>query len=790
MIAAEELLTMGLEELTSAARAVRDGAFGRRTTFSPKVFVPLTKLCRDACGYCTFAQPPARLEAAYLSPEEVVAVARRGAAAGCHEILFTLGEAPEQRYEVAAAWLADRGYASTVEYLVAVATLAREETGLLPHSNAGALSSAELAALRQVAPGQGMMLESLRADLPAHRSAPDKTPQRRLATLEAAGELQIPFTTGILIGIGEDRSDRIEALAAIAASHGRHGHVQEVIVQNFLPKPGTAMRGQPACSTEEHLWSIAVARLLLPADVHVQAPPNLSDDPGALLDAGLDDWGGVSPVTVDHVNPERPWPALDRLREVTEGRGRTLAPRLTVYPEFALAPHRWIDEHLRFAVLDRSDAEGLGRDDPGAVFPERVSDIVHVDDGAEVVLIGDRSTAWYAGSPSAPPALVPAEGPRSAAGGPVAAVLAGVRAAQEPGLDELVTLFSARGPEVEAVAALADDLRREAVGDVVTWVHNRNINYTNVCTFKCRFCGFSKGPLSLNLRGKPYLLTLEDIAQRVREAWDLGATEVTLQGGIHPSFDGDYYLDVCRAVTDAAPDIHIHGFTALEVTEGAKRLGEPLADYLVRLREAGLRSLPGTAAEILDDDIRAVLCPDKITTDEWLHAHRTAHEVGLASNVTIMPGSVEQPVHWARHLIRTRDLQKQTGGFTEFVPLPFVHMASPIYLQRHARRGLTFRELVLVHAVGRIAYRGHIDNVQASWVKIGIEGVRQLLRAGVNDLGGTLMDENISRASGADHGQALTPDDFAGIVAPLGRPLRQRSTLYNSAPRADAGLSR
>ncbi len=772
----EALLTAPLDELMAAAAAVRDERFGRRVTYSPKVFIPLTQLCRDTCGYCTFAQPPARLEAPYLSLDQVVAIARAGARAGCHEALFTLGERPELRYEQAAHWLAEHGYASTVEYVAAAAKRVLVETGLLPHANAGALHADELAQLRPFSASQGMMIETLNGDLDCHRGAPDKEPTRRLATLDAAGELSIPFTTGILVGIGESRKDRLDALRAIDASHARHGHVQEVIVQNFLPKLVSGMRSAPACPPDDLLWSIAVARLILSADVHLQAPPNLTDDFGSLLSAGIDDWGGVSPVTADHVNPERPWPDLDRLRDVTSLHGHLLAPRLTIYPEFALDPLRWLDPAMRFQVLDRADAELLGRDDPGAHFPERVSGTRDTGDGADVILVGTPSTAWYSGASAEPPVLIVAS--RRSITGPVAEVLAGIEVGQEPGIAEIVTLFEARGVDVDAVAAAADALRAATVGDTVTWVHNRNINYTNVCTFKCRFCGFSKGPLSMNLRGKPYLLTLEDIANRAAEAQALGATEVTLQGGIHPDFDGDYYIDVCRAVSEAAPGIHVHGFTALEVTEGAKRLGEPLDEYLRRLMDAGLRSLPGTAAEILDDGIRQILCPDKVSTQEWLDAHEIAHGVGLASNVTIMFGSVEQPVHWARHLVATRDLQKRTGGFTEFVPLPFVHMASPIYLQRKSRRGPTFRETVLMHAVGRLAYRGLIDNIQASWVKIGIGGVRQLLQAGVNDLGGTLMNENISRAAGATHGQGLEPDDFARIVEPLGRPLAQRSTLY------------
>ncbi|MDQ1454827.1 MAG: synthase [Actinomycetota bacterium] len=748
-----ELLDAPPTELMPAAAARRDARTGRRITFSPKVFVPLTMLCRDRCGYCTFAKPPARLDTPYLAEAQVLELASRGAALGCFEALFTLGEAPEDRYPQAAVWLRDHGFAGTVDYLASVAKHVLDETGLLPHANAGALSEAELTRLRAVSPSQGMMIETLADRLHepggAHHGAPDKTAARRLATLHAAGRARVPFTTGILVGIGETRAERIEALVAIANAHLEHGHVQEVIVQNFLPKAGTAMHRAEPCPTDEFLWSIAAARLILPGEIHLQAPPNLSDDFTVLLAAGIDDWGGVSPLTIDHVNPERPWPALDRLRAATEGAGFVLAPRLTVYPEYVQHAEEWLHPDVRTAVLVASDLEGLARD-----------------------------TAWAPGRDDLePPNLLPAEWTH-ATSGPVGEVLAGVLAGEEVGVDEIVTLLAARGPEVARVAEVADQLRREIVGDEVTFVRNRNINYTNVCTYRCKFCAFSKGPLSLNLRGKPYLLEMEEMQRRVVEAVECGATEVCLQGGIHPDFDGDYYVDVARAVKEVAPAIHVHGFTALEVTEGARRLGMPLPDYLLRLKEAGLATLPGTAAEILDDEVRAIICPDKVNTEEWLFAHRTAHEVGLKSNVTIMHGTVERPVHVARHLVRTRDLQKETGGFTEFVPLPFVHMATPIFIQGKARRGPTFREVILMHAVGRIAYRDTIPNVQASWVKCGIGGTRQVLQAGANDLGGTLMDENISRAAGASHGQELDEAEFRSIVEPIGRTLAQRTTLY------------
>lgn len=722
-------------------------SFGNVVTYSPKVFIPLTKLCRDRCGYCTFAQAPAHLPAPFLTMDEVLAIAQAGADAHCSEALFTLGERPELRYDDAARWLAGHGFRSTIDYLAEAARAVLHTTGLLPHANAGALYAHELAQLRTVTASQGMMLETL-ADVEAHRLVPDKVPSRRLATLQAAGAQKIPFTTGLLVGIGETRRDRLETLEAIAAAHLEHGHIQEVIVQNFLPKPRTAMKDWPAADEEEFLWTIALARIVLPADIHVQAPPNLSENPAKLLAYGIDDFGGISPVTMDHVNPERAWPAVETLGNEVDQHGLVLVPRLTIYPEFARRAAEFLDESVRPAVLALSDGSQHGRDDQ-----------------------------WLSGGETTPPA------PRG-----LTATTSDVRSLlerYEPGYDfsesELVTLFNARGADVDAIAERADAVRAERSGEDVTFVINRNINYTNVCTFKCRFCAFSKGPLSLNLRGDPYLLTLDEISERVREAEEKGATEVCLQGGIHPKFDGDYYIDVVAAVRAGSPTIHIHAFSALEVFEGARRLDVDLETYLARLRDAGLKTLPGTAAEILDDDVRAELCPDKINTEQWLSVHRAAHSVGLRSNITIMFGAVEGYDAWARHLIRTRDLQKETGGFTEFVPLAFVHMATPIFLRGRARKGPTFRETLLMHAVGRLHYATLIDNIQTSWVKTGVEGARRILTAGANDLGGTLMEENISRAAGAAHGQEMDVAQLEALVEPLGRPLRQRTTLYATA---------
>nr|WP_233451855.1 5-amino-6-(D-ribitylamino)uracil--L-tyrosine 4-hydroxyphenyl transferase CofH [Rubrobacter xylanophilus] len=740
-----------------AAAGIRDRAFGVRVSYSRKVFIPLTRLCRDNCGYCTFARPPAE-GGAYLTPEEVLEIARAGAAAGCKEALFTLGDKPEKRYSQARRELREMGFGTTVEYLAHCCRLIVQETDLLPHANPGALSEEEVRALREVSVSQGMMLETVSERLlgrgMAHWASPDKVPKRRLATLEAAGRLAVPFTTGILIGIGETVEERADALLAIRAAHERWGHIQECIVQNFRAKPGTRMASHPEPSEREMLATIALARLLLPPEVAVQAPPNLAGkDYARYIDAGINDWGGVSPVTPDHVNPERPWPHLEELERATEEKGYLLVERLAIHPRYALDAGRWVDEGLRPWVWAAQDAEGFAREEdwaPGATekIPERPLREIR----------GLRRTRLR-------PEFV-----RALAG-------AGERDLDER---EVALLFTARGSELYELCRVADALRREVNGDVVTYVVNRNINYTNMCYFRCRFCAFSKGPKSLNLRGEPYLLDEAEVARRAREAWERGATEVCMQGGIHGRFTGENYLRYLRAVKEAVPGMHVHAFSPLEVLQGAKTLGLSVEEFLRELKEAGLGTLPGTAAEILDDGVRAIICPDKLKTGEWADVMRAAHSLGLRSTATVMYGHVERPEHWARHLMVIREIQAETGGFTEFVPLPFVHMGAPLYLQGRSRRGPTFAEAVKMHAVARIALHGCIDNVQVSWVKMGTEGVKVCLQAGCNDLGGTLMDENISRAAGASHGQQMLPREMEDLIREMGRIPRQRTTLYGT----------
>ena len=756
----ERLEHLELDALLPAAEELTLAGHGSAVTYSRKVFIPLTQLCRDVCHYCTFAKAPRALANPYLTLDQALDIARAGAAAGCREALFTLGDKPELRYAAARRFLEKHGHGTTLEYLGAVAREVHSQTGLLPHLNPGIMTRADIQKLRPVSVSMGLMLETASERLSArggpHWGSPDKRPSVRLATLEAAGEMAVPFTTGLLIGIGETRRERIEALLAIRSLHRRFGHIQEVIVQNFRAKAGTRMAAAPEPALEEHLWTLAVARLLLGPDMSIQAPPNLR--PGALaalVRAGVNDWGGVSPVTPDHVNPEAPWPHLAALAAQTRDAGRVLHERLAITPPYVRRAAEWVDGSLRTAVIRRADSRGRAR-------VER----------------------WHAGAGDPVPEyamewLAPGGSTGAGASRRVRRILDRARRGDGLEEDEVVALFQAEGADLSEVLRAADSLRAQTVGSTVTYVVNRNINYTNICLYHCGFCAFSKsGPRSL--RGAGYLLDLEEVTRRTAEAWDRGATEVSLQGGIHPSFTGGTYFDIIGAVKGAASDIHVHAFSPLEITHGARTMGLSLETYLARLRAAGLSTLPGTAAEILDDEIRAIICPDKLKTAEWLEVMRAAHSVGLRSTATIMFGHVEQPQHWARHLLRLRTLQQATGGFTEFVPLPFVHMEAPMWRKGMTREGPTFREAVLMHAVSRLALHPHITNIQASWVKMGADGVAFCLQAGANDFGGTLMNESITRAAGGIHGQELTAEEMRERAAAIGRPLRQRTTLYGS----------
>ncbi len=634
-----------------------------------------------------------------------------------------------------------------------MAAAIRDETGLLPHINAGVMTRDEMAELRKVSASMGLMLESVSDRLcekgGAHYRSPDKFPSVRLEAIRLAGELAIPFTTGILIGIGETRAERLDALVAIRDLHAEYGHIQEVIIQNFRAKARTVMADAPEPDLEELLWTIAASRILLGADMNIQAPPNLSaDDFPKLLEAGINDWGGVSPVTPDHVNPEAPWPEVERLRAATGASGRILVARLAAYPDWGLfGLDKWQDKAMRRHILAAADTSGFGREDrwsPGLALPKR----------------------------SPEPVSVATVDPK------IEAIVAKAMAGTGIDEDEITTLFGARDIDLEHVCRSADALRREMVGDTITYVVNRNINYTNICSYKCSFCAFSKGDTSENLRGKPYDLDIEEVIRRTEEAWARGGTEVCLQGGIHPHYTGNTYIKLAQAVRAAVPDMHIHAFSPLEVSQGAATLGLPLFDYLSALKEAGLNTLPGTAAEILDDEVRQIICPDKLDTGRWLEVIETAHKVGFRTTATIMFGHVETSRHWARHLIRIRDLQARTGGFTEFVPLPFVHMEAPMGVKGQSRHGPTLREVKLMHAVARLALHPLITNIQTSWVKLGPLGVAECLAAGANDLGGTLMNESISRAAGTQHGQEMPPEAMELLIRSIGRNPRQRTTAY------------
>ena len=747
-----ELDRLTIDELCARARDLRGAGHGARVSYSRKVFIPLTRLCRNTCGYCTFVRGPKEVAFPYLRPDEVLEIARLGAAAGCKEALFTLGDRPEAVHAAARAALERLGYGSTVEYLAAMCARVLAETGLLPHVNAGVLAEDESRRLRAVSVSQGLMLESIADRLcepgGPHHGCPDKLPAVRLGAMDAAGRAGVPFTSGILIGIGETRVERIASLLALKEAHERSGHLQEVIVQNFRAKPDTRMRSRDHAAFDDLLWTAAAARIVLGADANIQVPPNLSEARfPELLAAGINDWGGISPVTDDYVNPEHAWPSIAALEAATRAAGLVPVERLAIYPAYVREPARWLDAALVPRVLAASDSEGYA-----------------------------RAESW---SPGVAGVSLPTPVP-SAAGRHRAFDAALTRASKGGRLDEggIVRLFEAREGALDALVAAADEARATAVGDTVRYVVNRNINYTNICSFRCRFCAFSKGKTAETLRGAPYDLALEEVARRVKEAWARGATEVCMQGGIHPAYTGETYLALLRAVKQAEPRMHVHAFSPLEVTHGARSLGLSIAAFLARLRDEGLGSLPGTAAEILDDGVRARICPDKLSAGEWLDVVETAHRTGLRTTSTIMFGHVETLHAWARHLAAVRDLQERTGGITEFVPLPFVHMEAPMFLKEGARRGPTWRETLSMHAVARLALHPVIPNVQVSWVKLGPDGAAACLAAGANDLGGTLMNESISRAAGNEHGEELPPERMEALIREAGRRPEQRTTLY------------
>ena len=798
-----------LADLCASAGRVRDAGLlssGRRgptgllpVSYSRKVFIPVTHLCRDQCHYCTFVTVPGKLRAAgmgmYMEPDEILDVARRGAALGCKEALFTLGDRPEDRWPEARRWLDERGYDSTLNYLRAMAIRVLEETGLLPHLNPGVMSWSELSRLKPVAPSMGMMLETTSRRLfetkgAAHYGSPDKDPAVRLRTLTDAGRLSIPFTTGLLVGIGETLTERAETLHAIRQVHKEFGHIQEVIVQNFRAKEHTAMGAAPDADIDDFVATVAVARLVLGPKMRIQAPPNLvsRQECLALIAAGVDDWGGVSPLTPDHVNPERPWPALDELAAVTAEGGYDLVQRLTAQPPYVLAGAAWIDPRVRGHVLALADPQtGLARDvnpvgrawqEPDESWASAGRTDLNAAIDTEGRLTATRSDLGSAfgdwESVRDKVNQLAARAPERVDSDVAAALRAAERDPAGCSDDQYLALATADGPALDAVAALADSLRKDTVGDDVTFVVNRNINFTNICYTGCRFCAFAQRKGDADA----YTLSTEEVGQRAWEAYVDGATEVCMQGGIDPELPVTGYADLVRAVKDRVPSMHVHAFSPMEVVNGAAKSGQSISDWLIALREAGLNTIPGTAAEILDDEIRWVLTKGKLPTSAWIEVITTAHQVGLRSSSTMMYGHVDQPKHWVAHLRILREIQDETGGFTEFVPLPFVHQSSPLYLAGGARPGPTNRDNRAVHALARIMLHGRVSNIQTSWVKLGVEGTRVMLNSGANDLGGTLMEETISRMAGSEYGSAKTVAELVEIAAGIGRPARQRTTTY------------
>ncbi|MDC0090786.1 5-amino-6-(D-ribitylamino)uracil--L-tyrosine 4-hydroxyphenyl transferase CofH [Gammaproteobacteria bacterium] len=747
------------DSLVGHAFSKKQNYYPDQLTYSPKVFIPLTFLCRDVCHYCTFAKTPKKVESPYLSIEEVIRIAKEGEEKGCHEALFTLGDKPELRYKAARDALAEMGYQTTNEYVAACAEAVLEHTSLIPHLNPGCLTEAELDMLKPLSGSMGLMVESLSSNLckkgQPHYGSPDKEPIFRMQTLINAGKRNIPFTTGILIGIGETRLERLESIFAIAELHQEYGHIQEVIVQNFKAKANTLMEHSPEPSFDELIWTIAMARLILPGDISLQVPPNLNPQHlERLIESGINDFGGISPVTKDFVNPEAPWPEIKKLTSTANLLGQDLRARATLYPAYFknLALHT--SKNVASKLLQKVDSQNLIRSDKwvsgiSTTIPLYSNTSFNSDIQNSIKKIHENSD-----------------------------------------LDALQHILTARDRDFKYLMDYADDLKTHVHGHEITCVMNRNINYTNICSFKCNFCAFSKGTGHSDLRGKPYNISHDEIARRTLEAIDRGATEVCLQGGIHPKYTGNTYLDIVKTIRSVSETIHIHAFSPLEIDHGRRTLNVSVEEFLIELKNAGLNSLPGTAAEILHDDIRAIICPDKLNSQEWADVIMAAHSVGLPTTSTMMFGHVENMSHVASHFGELKAIQNKTNGITEFVPLPFVASEAPIYMRGLSRPGPTFKESVLVHAAARIFFYDSIDNIQGSWVKMGLPGLKFLLSAGINDVGGILMNESITKAAGASFGQELNLAHVDRITKSLDLDLVQRNTLYQKLDSQISDLSK
>jgi FO synthase len=727
----------------------------RRVTFSRNFTISLSRTCRCYCKYCAFATHRAHL----YSPDEVDGLLDEAVRRRAKELLVLTGERPEVNAEVRER-LRSYGHEDFVSYVAWTCERALER-GMLPHTNLGVLAREDLARLREVTASQGLMLESINPDLVVHQGSPTKHPARRLETIRAAGELKIPFTSGILVGIGETPEERIEALRALATVHAEHGHLQEVILQNFVAHPRyygaepaeiadeAQLSGEAGAAADMPPWASAItlddmralvraARELMP-DVGVQIPPNLSDWWLPLVEEGATDLGGLS-ANGDHISPEHPFPSPVAMRKRLEPRGYALAERLCVYPQYMDA--EWLEQGVldtvKTAYWSFIPRRGSGRREERPIRRDLVPAAIEKA----------RDGAWLAE-------------------------------------DELTALFAETRPEaIEDIRQAADELRAELAGETVTFVVNRNINVSNVCTVGCAFCGFGQGRRSPDA----YEHDREEFVRRVEEAVEFGATEICMQSGIHPDWTLEDYEGWLRLAKEVAPQIHLHAYSAMEVDAMCASSGLPPLEVFHRLREAGLGSTPGTAAEVLHDGVRERISPNKLPVARWVEIIEASHAAGLRSTVTVMFGHIEEPWELAEHMRVVRELQERTGGFTEFVPLSFVPYHT-LLGRTHGIEEMSREENLEHTAVFRLALGRTIPSLQASWVKMGLDAATEALRWGVNDLGGTLMEESISRLAGSRHGVMLTPDQLIAAAHRAGRPAAERTTLYDIRRRFELPLA-